>query len=194
MHEPPPLSELARASLAGDAAAGKELVERLYPLVLHIVRAHRARRTGGDDLTQEVFLKMFSRLAQYRGDSPFEHWVSRLAVTTCLDRLKHERRRPEWRRADLGEAEAKVFDDLLAGAFDPESADAIAAREVAGRLLDLLKPEERALLTWLDLDGETVAVVAARMGLGESAIKMRALRARRRLRETAEALRRKGLL
>ena len=73
--------------------AARLLVERLYPLVIRIVRSHRPVRTAEEDLAQEVFAKLFARLDQYqeRSDVPFEHWVSRLAVRTCLDALRAER-------------------------------------------------------------------------------------------------------
>lgn len=83
---------VARAS-TGDELAARELIERLHPLVWRIVKAHLPRRDDPDDLIQDVFVKMFTRLPQYRADSPFTHWLSRLTVTTCLDRLKHQRRR-----------------------------------------------------------------------------------------------------
>jgi DNA-directed RNA polymerase specialized sigma24 family protein len=71
----------------GDEAAARGLVEELWPLVIKIVRSHLPRRTAEEDLAQEIFLKIFSRLAQYqaRDGKPFAHWVSRVAVTTCLD-------------------------------------------------------------------------------------------------------------
>src|SRR3974390_2620339 len=77
--------------------AARALVEHLYPLVIRIVRGHLPRRMAEEDLAQEIFVKLFCRLGQYetRAGVPFEHWVSRLAVRTCLDALRAERRRPE---------------------------------------------------------------------------------------------------
>ncbi len=86
---------------ARDQAAARELVEHLYPLVIRIVRSHLPRRVAEEDLAQDVFLKMFTRLAQYQGNVPFTHWVSRIAVTTCIDQLRAQKRRPEFRWADL---------------------------------------------------------------------------------------------
>src|SRR5512140_3713366 len=86
-----------------DQEAARALVEALYPLVMRIVRSHLPFRSSEEDLAQEVFLKLFSKLDQYE-EHPgigFEHWVSRLAVRTCLDALRAEGRRPELRMADL---------------------------------------------------------------------------------------------
>jgi DNA-directed RNA polymerase specialized sigma24 family protein len=95
---------------AGDQQAARLLVEHLQPLVLRIVRARRPRRLAEEDLTQEVFMKMFSRLGQYAGDAPFTHWVSRIAVTTCMDHWRALQRRPELRWADLAEWETDVLE------------------------------------------------------------------------------------
>ena len=54
-----------------DQAAARELVEHLHPLVVRIVRSHLPRRVAEEDLTQEIFLKMFTRLEQYQGAVPF---------------------------------------------------------------------------------------------------------------------------
>ncbi len=67
-----------------DEEAARELVAHLYPLVIKIVRSHLPRRVAEEDLAQEIFLKVFANLDQYRGAVPFEHWVSRVAVSTCL--------------------------------------------------------------------------------------------------------------
>ena len=86
------------ACLAGvrdrDEDAARTLVDRLYPLVSKLVRAHLVRGDDEQDLIQDTFLKVFTRLDQYRGTVPFEHWVSRVAVSTSLDRLRSHRRKP----------------------------------------------------------------------------------------------------
>jgi len=62
-----------------DQIAAREMVEHLHPLVIRIVRSHLPRRVAEEDLSQEIFLKMFTRLDQYQGAVPFSHWVSRIA-------------------------------------------------------------------------------------------------------------------
>src|SRR5476649_1347379 len=101
-----------------DQIAARELVEYLHPLVVRIVRAHLPRRVAEEDLTQEIFLKMFTRLEQYQGAVPFPHWVSRIAVTTCIDHLRAQKRRPEFRWADLSETEAEVLDNVITNEND----------------------------------------------------------------------------
>ena len=115
-----------------DQAAAKELVEHLHPLVIRIVRAHLPRRVPEEDLAQDIFLKMFTRIDQYQGAVPFTHWVSRIAVTTCIDHLRAQKRRPEFRMADLSETEAQVIDSAITNENDVAPDDALAARELVG--------------------------------------------------------------
>src|SRR5215471_17652651 len=97
------LEQCLRQARLQEHEAARQLVEHLYPLVIRIVRSHLPRRMAEEDLAQEIFVKIFCRLDQYvaRQGVPFEHWVSRLAVRTCLDALRFERRRPELRWSDL---------------------------------------------------------------------------------------------
>ncbi|HNC23590.1 MAG TPA: sigma-70 family RNA polymerase sigma factor [Opitutaceae bacterium] len=164
-----------------DQSAARALVEHLYPLVIRIIRAHLPRRVAEEDLAQDIFLKMFTRLEQYQGAVPFPHWVSRIAVTTCIDQLRAQKRRPEFRWADLSENEADVLDAVLTNEDAVEAGDALAARELVHRLLEQLKPDDRLVIQLLDLEQKTIAEISALTGWNQSLVKVRAFRARRKL-------------
>lgn len=174
-----------------DQIAARELVEQLYPQVIRIVRAHLPRRVAEEDLAQEIFLKMFTRLDQYQGAVPFPHWVSRIAVTTCIDQLRAQKRRPEFRWADLSEGEAEVLDAVTADESGAAPDEALAARELVHRLLDELKPEDRMVVQLLDLEQKTIAEISALTGWNPSLVKVRAFRARRKLQKLFLELKKK---
>ena len=176
---------------ARDQVAARELVEHLYPLVIRIVRSHLPRRVAEEDLAQEIFLKMFTRLDQYKGAVAFTHWVSRIAVTTCIDQLRAQKRRPEFRWADLSEKEADVLDAVLTSEGEVAVNDRLAARELVYKLLGQLKPEDRLVLQLLDLEQHSVAEISARTGWNPSLVKVRAFRARAKLKKLFEELQRK---
>src|SRR6201996_5597056 len=138
-----------------DQDAARQLVEHLYPLVIRIVRSHLPRRVQEEDLAQEIFLKMFTRLEQYQGAVPFPHWVSRIAVTTCIDQLRSQKRRPELRWADLSEDQAEVLDNVLTNENEATTSDALAAKELVHTLLDQLSPRDRTVIQMLDLEQKT---------------------------------------
>lgn len=171
-----------------DQAAARQLVEHLYPLVSRIVRSHLPRRVAEEDLAQDIFLKMFTRLEQYQGNVPFPHWVSRIAVTTCIDQLRAQKRRPEFRWADLSENEAEVLDNVLTDERDVLPGDALAARELVHKLLDQLKPDDRLVIQLLDLDQKTIAEISALTGWNQTLVKVRAFRARRKLQKLFQEL------
>src|SRR3954453_13893121 len=143
----------------GDQAAARELVDPPYPLVIRIVRSHLPRRVAEEDLAQEVFMKMFSRIDQYQGAVPFPHWVSRIAVTTCIDHLRAQKRRPEFRWADLSEGEADVLDAVMTNEQDVAANDTLAAHELLHKLLDQLKPDDRMVIQLLDLEQKSIAEI-----------------------------------
>lgn len=171
-----------------DQQAARELVEHLYPQVIRIVRAHLPRRVAEEDLAQEIFLKMFTRLEQYQGAVPFPHWVSRIAVTTCIDQLRAQKRRPEFRWADLSENEAEVLDAVLTNENEVAVNDAMAASELVQKLLAQLKPEDQLVIRLLDLEQKTIAEIARLTGWNQSLIKVRAFRARRKLQKLFQEL------
>jgi RNA polymerase sigma-70 factor (ECF subfamily) len=164
-----------------DQSAARELVEHLHPLVIRIVRSHLPRRVAEEDLAQEIFLKMFTRLEQYQGSVPFPHWVSRIAVTTCIDHLRAQKRRPELRWADLSERETDVLDSAITSENDVAPDDALAAKELVQKLLDQLKPEDRMVIQYLDLEQKSIAEISALTGWNPTLVKVRAFRARRKL-------------
>jgi RNA polymerase sigma factor (sigma-70 family) len=174
-----------------DQLAARELVDHLYPLVIRIVRSHLPRRVPEEDLAQEIFLKMFTRLEQYQGAVPFSHWVSRIAVTTCIDHLRAQKRRPEFRWADLSETEAEVLDNVITNESDVAINDALSAHELVHKLLDQLKPDDQLVIRLLDLEQKSIAEIGALTGWNQSLIKVRAFRARRKLQKLFQELQKK---
>lgn len=171
-----------------DPEAAQELVRDLFPLVMRIVRGHLPRRMDPEDLAQIVFVKVFQKIDQYNADAPFPHWVSRIAVNTCLNELRAEKARPELRWADLGEEQAEALERVLERSNETPADEQTATRDLAQKLLETLPPRDRLILTLLDLEERTVAETAAVTGSPEAVIKVRAFRARRKLRKELERL------
>jgi RNA polymerase sigma-70 factor (ECF subfamily) len=171
----------------GDQAASRALVDHLHPLVRRLVRNHLPRRESEEDLVQEAFIKVFQKLEGYqpRDGIPFEHWVSRLTVRTCLDALRAERVRPEWRMADLGENEAGWLDFLLNRQAVEPVTTTLDAQAVVTRLLALLSAPDRLVLTLLDLEQRSTLEISEITGWTRAMVKMRAMRARFKLRQIA---------
>jgi RNA polymerase sigma-70 factor (ECF subfamily) len=183
----------------GDGAAACTLVEELYPLVQKIVRSRIPAFAAEEDMIQEVFMKMFSKLDQYetRDNGSFEHWVSRLAFRTCLDRLRYEARRPEIRWSELTAEQAAWLEFMVLDGSSPPGDSAHSAREAVELLLSRLSPPDRTVISLLDLEQKSVKEISALTGWSQVGVKVRAFRARQRLRKLAfqlkEQIRYEGL-
>ena len=167
----------------GDEDAARLLIQHLYPLVIKLVRSHLPRRTSEEDLAQTVFMKMFANLGQYSGTVPLEHWVSRIAVNTCLNQLRAEKVRPELRYADLTDDESDVLDLLAHSGEELHPAKGMASRELLDKMLERLNPEDRLVVRLLHVEEHSVAEVRKLTGWNTSLIKVRAFRARHKLRK-----------
>lgn len=175
---------LARVA-RGEPQAARELVSHTHPMVLRLVRAHRSHSFSDEDLVQEVYLTMFTKLDRYhaREGVPFEHWLSRLTVNTCRDALRSEARRPG---LHMMSGAARRGLETLAGGRNNAELDALAARELLDLLLAQLAPDDRLVLSLLDLEQRSVAEIARITGWSRALVKVRAFRARRKLRLIAE--------
>lgn len=182
------LRGLLDAARAHDENAARTLVRELYPLVAKIVRAHRPRRTAEEDLCQMIFIRMFQNLAQFSGKVPLEHWVSRIAVNTCLNQIASEKARPEWRQADLSEEEAAVVEKLATSAEELPHDARFASRELVEHLLQSLPPAERLVLDLMYLQGKSVREICLSTGWSAPLVKVRAFRARQKMRRQLERI------
>lgn len=184
---------LARVRLRDETAA-RDLMRELYPLVLKLVRRHLPRRTAEEDLCQMIFIKIFQNIDQYAGKVPIEHWVSRIAVNTCLNQLNAEKVRPELRWADMTEEQTAVLENLRENSKPESFLDAAASREVVDKLLAGLNPQDRLVINLLHLEGHSIDDIKRLTGWSTPVVKVRAFRARQRLRTVFNTLMKEGKL
>lgn len=186
-------AELIAAVLRGDAASFEPLVRKYSPRLFATARRYARREDEVADIVQEVWLKAFQKLATFRGEAPFEHWLMRLAVRTCYDFLRAHQRNREAAFSDLTDPE----DDWLERfAAEPASApeDADAARQLLARALERLSPPARLIITLLELEDRPVKEIARLTGWSVPLVKVRAFRARAELRKVLATLAREKYL
>src|SRR5512141_1778865 len=106
-------AELIAAVLGGDASSFEPLVEKYSPRVFATARRYARRESEVEDIVQEVWMKAFQKLASFRGDAPFEHWLMRLAVRTCYDFLRDHQRNREAMFSELSEPEQDWLDRFV---------------------------------------------------------------------------------
>lgn len=177
-HEPTDES-LVIAALAGDDGAFARLVGRHKRRVFRLAGRFARDNDDLEDICQEVFIKVYENLAKFRRDAPFEHWLSRIAVTSCYDALRSRKH----------EKQQTALDDIAFQLHD-RAADAhnetFPMRDLLNRALARLKPEERLVITLLELEEYSVKEIAASTGWSEANVKVRAHRAREALKRIVE--------
>ena len=130
-----------------------------------------------------IFIKVFQKLLQYSGKVPLEHWVSRIAVNTCLNQIESEKVRPELRHADLSVEEQAVVENLATSAEELAPDQRFASRQLVEHLLTALKPVERLAVDLLYLQGRSVEEIRKMTGWSAALIKVRAFRARKKMKQ-----------
>lgn len=158
-----------RASLGGDPSAFAVLVRSHERRVFRLAGRFFRRPEDIEEVAQETFLTAWRKLGTYRADAPFEHWLTRICLNCCYARLRREKKGGE-----------ELDPNLESPRADPD-----ARLEVHG-LLRRLRPEDRFILLLLDGQGWSVAEIADRLGWSRVNVKVRAHRARKRLRKIVE--------
>src|SRR2546429_4170299 len=177
------LRELVSRVLQDNDDAARELVRRLYPTVAKLVRAHRPARSAEEDLCQMIFIKVLQNLSQFSGKVPLEHWVSRIAINTCINQIQAEKARPELREADLSEEQTAVIRNLATTTDDLAPDQSFASRQLVEHLMKALKPAERLVIDLLYLQQRSVAEIQKIAGWSSALVKVRAFRARQKLKK-----------
>ena len=185
--EEPVSDELAlvQSAKAGDVSAFEELVKRYDRNVFRIAQHITQNREDAEDVVQDAFLKAYSNLHQFQGQSKFYTWLVRIAVNEALMKLR--RRRPE-RMVSLDE-DVKTEDDSLPREVadwspNPEQQYTQAElRELLTKTIQGLPATFRTVFVLRDVEGLSTEETAEALELSVPAVKSRLLRARLQLRE-----------
>jgi RNA polymerase sigma-70 factor (ECF subfamily) len=191
----PELVGLARKE---DEAAFEEIVRRHSPRIFRIASKFFRQREAVEDAAQEVFLKAYTQLASYEERGSFEGWLSRIATNTCINILRSAKRRPEFSISEMTQEENEWMGQRLTEMADPRQRSTesrLLAADLAEKLLEKMSPDDRSVLTLVDGNELSVKEVAGLTGWSESNVKVRAMRARQRMRQALEKLlsRKKGI-
>ena len=176
---PPSAAPIDEALLAacrrGESASQRQLYLRLAYLLMGVCLRYCPNRAEAEDALQNTFVKIFTRLDQYRGQGPFEAWARRIAVTTSLHALaQHRLRHP----GPAGEALDELAGDLPTA--EPSALDQLAAADLLA-LLATLPPGYRTVLNLYAVEGYSHQEIGALLGIAEGTSKSQLARARRLL-------------
>lgn len=145
--------------------------QAVYSLVLKIVRS----REVAEELTQDVFVKVYRKLPSFRGNCAFSTWLYRIAYNTAVSEARKKKR------------EVSLEDEAVPGDVPEEAIDAVADGGMAVKLeildeaLGRLSPEERAVIVLFYMKEKTVGEIAEITGMTQANVKVRLFRIRKKL-------------
>ena len=176
--------DLANQAKQGDHAAFTELVNRYARKVFRLARHITQNDQDAEDVLQETFLKAYSRLDQFQGNSKFYTWLVRIGVNEALMRLRRRKGSHTVSLDDeLETADGSIPRDIASDENTPEeSYGREELRESLERAIDGLAESYRAVFLLRDVEGFSTEETAQMLGLSVSAVKSRLLRARIQLR------------
>ena len=181
-------AELVRRARERDEAAIRAILQsnnrRLYRLARGILR----NDSEAEDVVQETYLRAFTHLEDFRGESTLATWLGRIAINEALGRLRRQRPGVEWTSLPPGTLEAQVIQfPLSATSEDPEKS--MAQREiqhVVEHAIDELPEAFRIVFITRVIEGMNVEETAEILGLKPETVKTRLHRARTMLRDNVE--------
>jgi RNA polymerase sigma-70 factor (ECF subfamily) len=180
-------AELVRRALARDEAAVRAIMQannrRLYRLARGILR----NDGEAEDVVQEAYVRAFTHLEQFRGDSSLSTWLSRIAMNEALGRVRRRQPSVAWSEQPEGVLEAQIIQFPLSSPDDPEKS--MAQREiqhVVEHAIDELPEAFRLVFITRVIEGMNVEETADILGLKPETVKTRLHRARTMLRDNVE--------
>lgn len=183
-------SEIVRRVVGGDREAFSALVKRHGALVQRTVARH-VPRDRAEDLVQESFIRAFQSLANFQLGSKFPEWLATITVRTCYDYWRSHYRSRERAESTLTEQHRDWADRVTASLSQEQFDEEVRrkeAREVLDYALGTLSPDDRMVVTLVHLEGLSIEEAAQQMDWTAVNVKVRAHRARRRMRQALEAL------
>ena len=175
--------DLVHRVLQGETDRFAELIDRYRGHVARIVSGH-VPYDQVEEVAQDVFVRAYAGLASYSRRTPFEHWLSGIAVRTCYDFWRAQRRREQPVSTLSSEHQAWIERALVSESDEQfhEQAGRREARDVLNWALSRLSAEDRMVLTLVYLEGRSVREAARLLGWSVVNVKVRAHRAKRALR------------
>ena len=180
-------AELVRRARGRDEAAIRSIMQsnnrRLYRLARGILR----NDGEAEDVVQETYVRAFTHLDSFRGDSSLATWLARIAMNEAMGRLRRQRPNVEWTSLPPGTLEAQIIQFPLQAPSDPEKT--MAQREiqtVVEHAIDDLPEAFRIVFITRVIEGMNVEETAEILGLKPETVKTRLHRARTMLRDNVE--------
>jgi RNA polymerase sigma factor (sigma-70 family) len=179
MHAKTPDNELIQHVLQGNTAAYAELVERYRNFVFTIVLRYISNREDAEEVSQDIFVKAFRSLADFKGASKFSTWLYTITTTTSLTFLRKKKLEVH----SLDNENVFAAADNMDGGMSANQIEQKSRVAMVNEAIRMLSPDDAQIITLFYKGEQTLEEIAQIMGKEANAVKVQLHRARTRLKE-----------
>ena len=165
----------------GEMAAFQELVEKYKQKVYYMALDMTGNHHDAEDLSQEVFIKVYASIKDFRGDSKLSSWMYRIAMNTCIDKTRRK-------RLKLVELDDKVHEKPSRGVNPEQAMQALSTQEQIDQALQKLPPRQRSIFIMRHYNDLMLREIAEALGISEGTVKAQLFRAVQRLQKELKFL------
>lgn len=175
--------DVIKEVLAGNIDNFEQIIDKYSHKVFAII-ARRIPYQDHNEVSQNIFIKCFRSLSNFDFNKPFENWMSRIALRSCADYWRAQTKK---RFVDFSGVNGYEmwFDSIVSSTSLEEFESKVKSEntyEILQILLEKLNPDDRLMVELIYFEGYTIKEVALKLEWGESKVKVRVMRARKKMR------------
>ena len=176
-------NEIISKVLQGDTPAYSVLVDRYRSYVFTLTLRMVKTREDAEEIAQDVFVKAFRYLADFRGTAKFTTWLYTIVNNTCISFLR--KKKLDWHSLDDDKVAARA--ENIEGAVRVETIESRSSKEMVTKAINMLSPDDAQAISLFYLAEQSLEEMASVLGVEVNTAKVRLHRARTRLREKMQA-------
>ncbi len=165
----------------GEMGAFQELVEKYKQKVFYIALDMTGNHHDAEDLSQEVFMKVFTAIKDFRGEAKLSSWLYRIAMNTCIDKT----RRKHLKLVDIDD---RVYEQATTAKNPEQLLHDRATQDQIELALQKLPPRQRLIFTMRHYNELMLKEIAESLGISEGTVKAQLFRAIQRLQKELGAV------
>lgn len=182
MNTGPTDSEIISRVLRGEQQAFAELVNRYQNFVFTITLRYTGNREDAEEVAQDIFVKAYRSLADFRGASKFSTWLYTIVTTSCITFLRKKRLETQ----SLDDEKVFAHADSQTSDFSANQMEQKSRVATVNEAIKLLLPDDAKIITLFYQGEQSLEEIGKIMGIDPNTVKVKLHRARQRLRDKME--------
>jgi len=175
-------TEIIKKILQGEQALFAQLVQRYQRYVFTLVNRFTSNREDAEEISQDIFVKAYRSLADFRGESKFSTWLYTVVRTSCITFL----RKKQLDTTSLDNERTLIQLENKESGFNANIVEQKSRHAMLNAAIRLLSPDDSQILTLFYKGEQSLEEIGRIMGLEPNTVKVKLHRARNRLKEKME--------